>query len=227
MIVGPWALFLSLETATAALIGEGSANYGIDLAFPDDEKIAYERDVLFPRAGLDPELATTLDHLNTLKRKLAHSQVATAQLFLDGDITREEAIEQRRRYGLSSRERAEQSVRFIEQYRSYVLNYSLGQDIVRDYIERLAPHASLEIGNVSNYYYEAFAALPEGTVEGLLEDIPALTDVLLYHVVPGQVMAADVVELDSAETVQGTTLSISSSNSSRCGFNRWPPPPSQ
>ncbi len=118
-----------------ALIGEGSANYGIDLAFPGDEKIAYERDVLFPRAGLEPELATTLHRLNELKRKLAHSQVATAQLYLDGEITREEAIEQRRRYSLSSRERAEQSVRFIEQYRSYVLNYSLGQDIVRDYIE--------------------------------------------------------------------------------------------
>lgn len=118
-----------------ALIGEGSANYGIDLAFPDDEKIAYERDVLFPSAGLDPEQATTLNQLNELKRKLAHSQVATAQRYLDGKITREEAIEQRRRFGLSSRERAEQSVRFIEQYRSYVLNYSLGQDIVRDYIE--------------------------------------------------------------------------------------------
>ena len=50
---------------------------------------------------------------------------------------------------------------------------------------------------------DAFAALPEGTVEGLLEDIPALTDVLLYHVVAGEVMAADVVNLDSADTVQG------------------------
>ncbi len=119
-----------------ALIAEGTANYGIDLAFPGEEKIAYERDVLFPLAGLDPELAITLDRLSQLKRKLAHSQIATAQLYLDGDITREEAIEQRRRYSLSSRERAEQSVRFIEQYRSYVLNYSLGQDIVRDYIER-------------------------------------------------------------------------------------------
>jgi len=56
---------------------------------------------------------------------------------------------------------------------------------------------------------DAFAALPEGTVEGLLEDIPALTDVLLYHVVAGEVMAADVVNLDSADTVQGTALPIS------------------
>ena len=42
----------------------------------------------------------------------------------------------RRKYGLSSRARAEQSVRFIEQYRSYVLNYSLGQEIVKAYVEK-------------------------------------------------------------------------------------------
>jgi transforming growth factor-beta-induced protein len=55
---------------------------------------------------------------------------------------------------------------------------------------------------------DAFAALPEGTVEALLEDIPALTDVLLYHVVPGNVMAADVVALDAANTVQGQAVAI-------------------
>ena len=55
---------------------------------------------------------------------------------------------------------------------------------------------------------DAFAALPEGTVEGLLEDIPALTEILLYHVVSGDVKAADVVTLESAETLQGGSLSI-------------------
>jgi len=55
---------------------------------------------------------------------------------------------------------------------------------------------------------DAFAKLPEGTVEGLLEDIPALTDILLYHVVSGEVLAADVVELESAETVLGESVSI-------------------
>lgn len=54
----------------------------------------------------------------------------------------------------------------------------------------------------------AFAALPEGTVEALLEDTDALTAVLLYHVVPGKVMAAEVVELDSATTAQGSDLTI-------------------
>jgi rhamnose transport system substrate-binding protein len=56
---------------------------------------------------------------------------------------------------------------------------------------------------------DAFNKLPDGTIEGLLADIPALTDVLTYHVVPGKVMAADVVNLTSADTVMGEPLSIS------------------
>jgi uncharacterized surface protein with fasciclin (FAS1) repeats len=56
---------------------------------------------------------------------------------------------------------------------------------------------------------DAFAKLPEGTVESLLNDIPALTDILLYHVVAGEVLAADVVNLESATSVQGSDIAIS------------------
>ena len=55
---------------------------------------------------------------------------------------------------------------------------------------------------------DAFAALPAGTLEALLNDIPALTDILLYHVVPGQFLAADVVGLNQIGTVQGSPISI-------------------
>lgn len=55
---------------------------------------------------------------------------------------------------------------------------------------------------------DAFAALPAGTVEGLLADIPALTKVLTYHVVAGKVLAADVVKLTSATTVEGSNVTI-------------------
>ena len=55
---------------------------------------------------------------------------------------------------------------------------------------------------------DAFNALPEGTVPALLDDIPTLTDILLYHVVPGKVMAADVVNLSSADTALGEPVSI-------------------
>ncbi len=56
---------------------------------------------------------------------------------------------------------------------------------------------------------EAFAALPPGTLEGLLADKEALTNVLTYHVVPGKVMAADVVGLSSANSVEGSPIAIS------------------
>ena len=56
---------------------------------------------------------------------------------------------------------------------------------------------------------DAFAKLPEGTVESLLETIPKLKNILLYHVVSGNVLAADVVSLESAETLLGQNISIS------------------
>ncbi|MCX6805497.1 MAG: fasciclin domain-containing protein [Patescibacteria group bacterium] len=55
---------------------------------------------------------------------------------------------------------------------------------------------------------EAFAKLPEGKVDSLLADIPTLKKILTYHVVAGKVMAADVVGLDSATTVQGDDVKI-------------------
>lgn len=117
-----------------SLIAEGSANYGIKLAFPGDEKIAFERDVLFPLAGLDPAEADKLERLNKLRRKLSHARNHIAREYLDGRITREEAVEMSTNYSLTSRERAEQGVRFIETYRGYVLNYNLGRDLVEAYV---------------------------------------------------------------------------------------------
>jgi uncharacterized surface protein with fasciclin (FAS1) repeats len=55
---------------------------------------------------------------------------------------------------------------------------------------------------------EAFGRLPAGTVEGLLKDLPKLTSVLTYHVVPGKVMAKDVAAVNSAKTVQGGELRV-------------------
>ncbi len=54
----------------------------------------------------------------------------------------------------------------------------------------------------------AFAALPEGTLDSLLADPAALAEILTYHVVAGSVLAADVVGLDSATTVQGGDIMI-------------------
>jgi len=59
---------------------------------------------------------------------------------------------------------------------------------------------------------EAFAKLPAGTVDALLKDIPKLKKILTYHVVSGKVMAADVMKMKSAKTVEGSEVKIDASH---------------
>ena len=59
---------------------------------------------------------------------------------------------------------------------------------------------------------EAFAALPEGTLDSLLQDIPKLKRILTYHVAFGDVRAEDLMQIDEAETVEGSIVAIDSSD---------------
>ncbi len=118
-----------------SLIAEGTANFGIDVAFPGRERVDYERAVLFPAAGLDPARAADYYEVQTLVERLAYAGNEAARRYLDGRFTREQAAAFLERYALMSRERAAQRVRFFDQYRAYVINYNLGKDLVRKYIE--------------------------------------------------------------------------------------------
>ena len=115
-------------------MAEGTANFGIKLAFPGDEKINFERDVLFPMAGLDPSKVETLTALNELVSKLSHASNEVSRQYLDGDITYEEAIPLMQKYYLSSREKTEQRLRFVKKYRGYVINYNIGRDLAAEYV---------------------------------------------------------------------------------------------
>lgn len=122
-----------------SLIAEGSANYGIDLAFPGAERTRFERQVLYPLAGLDPALAPRQAALAAAMRDLAGARLTIARDYLDGRMNREQAIGATQRYLLMSRKAAEQSIAFTDQYRSYVINYGLGQDMVRAHVEAAGP----------------------------------------------------------------------------------------
>ncbi|MFZ4607171.1 MAG: hypothetical protein ACOYM5_13020 [Caulobacter sp.] len=122
-----------------SLIAEGSANYGIELAFPGDEKRAFEVATLYPLAGLDPKDAARYDALLEAQRALAGARFTIASEYLSGRITKEQAIALTQTYGLVSAKRAAQTVAFSEQYRSYVINYGLGLDMVRAFVERAGP----------------------------------------------------------------------------------------
>ena len=119
-----------------SLIAEGSANYGIDLAFPKDEKIKFEQEILYPLAGLDPKTAPAFQALQDARKKLAGVRFTIAAQYLNGKINRDQAITLTQKYSLVNKERASQSIDFTEQYRSYVINYGLGQTMVADYIDK-------------------------------------------------------------------------------------------
>ena len=117
------------------LISEGTANYGIEVAFPGEERIAYEKETLFPLAGLDPGEAGLFYEIESLMGDLSYAGNEAARRYLNGEIDADEAARWLVRYALSTPPRAQQRIRFIDQYRSYVINYNLGKDMVADYIE--------------------------------------------------------------------------------------------
>ena len=119
-----------------SLIAEGSANYGIDLAFPGEERAGYESRALFPLAGLDAAGAAQYYAAFALFSKLAYAGNEAARGYLDGAMTADAAVEWLVTYALMSPQRARQRVRFFDQYRSYVINYNLGRDLVAAYVER-------------------------------------------------------------------------------------------
>lgn len=119
-----------------SLIAEGSANFGVEVAFPGDERIAFERDVLFPLAGLDPDRVEEYYRVHALAAELSYAGNEAARGYLNGEWSAARAIDWLTTYALMSPERARQRIRFFDTYRSYVINYNLGQDLVREYIER-------------------------------------------------------------------------------------------
>ncbi len=119
-----------------SLIAEGSANFGIEVALPGEQRVSFERDVLFPAAGFDPSKASEYYTVQGVKSKLDYAGNEAARNYLDGKWSKEAAIEWLVTYALFAPERAEQRLRFIERYRSYVINYNLGQDLVRSSIEK-------------------------------------------------------------------------------------------
>ncbi|HET6278802.1 MAG TPA: hypothetical protein VFG08_08470 [Candidatus Polarisedimenticolia bacterium] len=118
-----------------SLISEGSANYGREVAFAPDERLAFERDVLFPLAGLDPRRVRRYYEVLELAKGLRYAGNDAARRYLDGEIDKRGAVEFLNRYALMSMAQAGQRVEFIDRYRSYVINYNLGEDLVKAYIE--------------------------------------------------------------------------------------------
>lgn len=120
-----------------ALIAEGTADYGIEVIFPDDEKVEFERDVLFPLIGFDPSKAEKYYKILELWDNLFHcAMIESTRRHLDGKLNKDDTIKWLKKYCFMTSEVAEKTLRSLELYRTYVINYNLGKDLIKNYIEK-------------------------------------------------------------------------------------------
>ncbi|MCE7065644.1 hypothetical protein [Dyadobacter sp. CY326] len=118
-----------------SLIAEGSANYGISIAFPGDASRQYCKQVLIPLAGQDTTGFDTYFNALKIRSSLNYARNEVARGLFSKTMTDKEALRWLTNYCLLSEKGAVDYLRFIRKYRSYVINYNYGQDIVKKYIE--------------------------------------------------------------------------------------------
>ena len=119
-----------------SLIAEGTANFGREVVFTKPERMAFEKEVLWPAAGIDPLRAGEFYAVQDLVKKLTYATNEAARQYVNGEIDANAAATWLQKYALMDEKRAKQATKFIEKYRSYVINYNLGEDMVRSYIEK-------------------------------------------------------------------------------------------
>ena len=117
-------------------IAEGEASNAYAVAFPPDELVRFESTVLYPMAGIDPSDAPRLRSLRAELNQLAGARLTIDRLFLDGRLDRAGALALLQKYQLVSPAFAVKILAFAEKYRSYVINYGLGEIAVRNYLRR-------------------------------------------------------------------------------------------
>ena len=119
-----------------SLIAEGSGNYGIEMAFPGEEKPAFLKSALLPAAGLDTTNLDTYLEVLELKAGLNYVRNEVAPGLINNKFTEAEALRWLTEYGLATPASAAKSLSFIKKYGSYVICYNYGQDLVRSYVQQ-------------------------------------------------------------------------------------------
>jgi hypothetical protein len=126
-----------------SLVSEGTAVHSMELAFPMRERVAFEREVLYPLAGLDPSQAEANARTHEAMEPLTNPWLCEAappvgRGYMDGLIGRSEMLDWLSAHFLISPSLAEMAVKFLDQYRSYAITYTVGSKLVKGHIEKHA-----------------------------------------------------------------------------------------
>lgn len=119
-----------------SLISEGAANAGIEIAFSKKDRLMFEKQVLFPLAGIDTAMADKYFKVLELLGELDNASTDIARDYLDGKISKAKAKDLLINYKLQTPERADMNIQFFEIYRSYIINYTLGQKMIENYLAK-------------------------------------------------------------------------------------------
>src|SRR5438309_6530163 len=120
-----------------SLVAEGTANFGREVAFPTKtDRMKFEKEVLFPAAGIDASRADEYYAVQDLIKQLDYAANEAARRLINGEIDENATVQWLQKYAVMEPARAQQRVKFIKRYRSYVINYNVGEDMVRRYIEK-------------------------------------------------------------------------------------------
>ena len=132
-----------------SLLHEGASSLAGSLALPDAARLAFERDELFPLAGLDPAGADHYLRVARLVDRLRDVQADIARRYLDGKLDFPRAAMAFERDALMPS--AEATLKFLNQYRSYAVVYSIGRDAVSRYLDARTMTDSSDAGRWSAY----------------------------------------------------------------------------
>ena len=116
-----------------SMLREAAAEYGVELVFPPDARLAFERDVLFPLAGLDASQAERYVKVNRLIRELGASTVPILRAYRDGHLSIDSASQGLQSSALVSSPAA--LLKFVDELGPYVLGYTVAPVNLRGYIE--------------------------------------------------------------------------------------------
>ena len=121
-----------------SFIAEGSANYGVDLAFPGENKINFAREIISPLAGLDTTNLSLYFKALAIRSQLNYARNEAGRGLVNGTMDEKQALNWMINYCLYNEETALKSISFIRKYRSYVINYNYGLDLVKQFVEAKA-----------------------------------------------------------------------------------------
>ncbi len=140
----------------AALVAEGTATLAAELAFPGDERERFERDVLFPAAGLDPGGAARYVAVERLVDRLAPVETDIARRYVDGALEFVRAGDALRMDALMAHPEA--ALKYINEYRTYVLTYAYAPQLVARWLDEYG-------GGTPEGRWKAYAGLASPVVD--------------------------------------------------------------